>query len=269
MHFQPILSALGVLLMLTGGAMVPCALVDIGTGSESWGVFGLTGFILVGVGGIMAIATGKSNAKTGSREAFLLTSLVWVVLPSAAALPFLALGFSFTDALFETVSGLTTTGATIMTGLDEEQKGLLLWRSILQWIGGVGIIVTAIAILPMLRVGGMQLFHAESSDVSDKFLPRVTEIAKQIIWLYLALTIICFICYLIADMSVFDAVNHSMTTMAAGGYSTSDQSMGKFADTRAIEVAIVFMFLAGLPFTTMLVVLHGGYRSIWRGAPGR
>lgn len=264
MRLQPILSALGVLLMLTGGAMVPCALVDIFTNAESWGVFGLTGFVLAGVGGILHIATGNSDKKTGSREAFLLTSLVWIVLPSAAALPFVALGFSFTDALFETVSGLTTTGATIMTGLDEEQKGLLLWRSILQWIGGVGIIVTAIAILPMLRVGGMQLFRAESSDVSDKMLPRITEVAKQIIWLYVALTILCFICYLIADMTVFEAVNHAMTTMAAGGYSTSDMSMGKFGETRAIEVAIVFMFLAGLPFTTFLVVLHGGYKAIWR-----
>lgn len=264
MRLQPVLSALGILLMLTGGAMGPCAIVDFFTEAESWGVFGLTGFILVILGGVLTIATGKADAKSGTREAFLLTSLVWIVLPIAAALPFLALGFNFTDAVFETVSGLTTTGATIMTGLDEEQKGLLLWRSILQWIGGVGIIVTALAVLPMLRVGGMQLFNAESSDVSDKFLPRVAEIARQITWLYIALTIICGVCYMIAGMDVFDAVNHAMTTMAAGGYSTSDSSIGKYADSRVIEVAIVFMFLAGLPFSTMLVVLYGRYQSIFR-----
>ncbi|MAP95756.1 MAG: cation transporter [Ponticaulis sp.] len=252
------------MLMLTGGAMVPCAIVDFFTNAESWGVFGLTGFLLLGIGGVMAIAAGRSEQQTGTREAFLLTTLVWFVLPLAAATPFLALGFTFTDAFFESVSGLTTTGATIMTGLDTEQKGLLLWRSILQWIGGVGIIVTAIAILPMLRVGGMQLFHAESSDVSDKMLPRVTEIAKQITWLYLALTIVCAICYMIAGMDLFDAINHSMTTMAAGGYSTSDQSMGKFADTRVIEVAIIFMFVAGLPFTTMVMMFHGNYSSLLR-----
>lgn len=257
MNLQPILSALGILLMLTGGAMLPCAVVDFFTSAESWGVFGLTAFVLGGIGGILTIASGNSEKKTGTREAFLLTTLVWAVLPLAAALPFLALGFTFTDAVFESVSGLTTTGATIMTGLDEEQKGLLLWRSILQWIGGVGIIVTAIAVLPMLRVGGMQLFRAESSDVSDKFLPRVTEIAKQITWLYLGLTIACLFCYVVAGMTFFDAVNHAMTTMAAGGYSTSDASMGKYAETRAIEVSIVFMFLAGLPFTTMVLFFHG------------
>ena len=193
-----------------------------------------------------------------------MTALVWAVLPVAAALPFLALGFTFTDGVFEAVSGLTTTGATIMTGLDEEQRGLLLWRSILQWIGGVGIIVTAIAIMPVLRVGGMQLFKAESSDVSGRFLPRVAEIAKQIVWLYVGLTVLCGICYMIAGMNLFDAVNHAMTTMAAGGYSTSDQSMGKFADSRIIEVCIVFMFIAGLPFGSMVLMMHGRYLSLWK-----
>lgn len=264
MQLQPILSALGKLLMLTGGAMVPCAIVDVVSGIETWGVFGLAAFVLFGIGAIIAIASGSEKPRTGPREAFLLTALVWVVLPLAAAFPFLALGFSFTDAVFETVSGLTTTGATIMTGLDNEQRGLLLWRSILQWIGGVGIIVTAIAIMPMLRVGGMQLFQAESSDVSGRFLPHVAEIASQIVWLYIGLTVLCGICYVFAGMGTFDAVNHAMTTMAAGGFSTSDSSMGKFADSRIIEVCIVFMFVAGLPFGTMVLMMHGRVRNLWK-----
>ena len=266
MRFQPVLLALGFLLMITGGAMIPCALVDVAMGEKSWGVFGLTAFAVIGVGGIIAIAAGKpSSERSGTREAFFLTVMVWVTLPLAASLPFMALGFSFTDAYFESVSGLTTTGATIMTGLDTEQKGLLLWRSILQWFGGVGIIVSAIAILPMLRVGGMHLFKTESSDVSGKFLPRVTEIASQITMLYVGLTIVCAMAYAVAGMGAFDAINHAMTTMAAGGYSTSDMSMGKFADTRVIEVSIFFMIIAALPFGTMvLIMLHGHVSSIWR-----
>ncbi|HBF89563.1 MAG TPA: cation transporter [Hyphomonas atlantica] len=263
MQLQPILSALGKLLMLTGGAMVPCAIVDVFSGIETWGVFGLAAFVLFGIGAIIAIASGSEKPRTGPREAFLLTALVWVVLPLAAAFPFLALGFSFTDAVFETVSGLTTTGATIMTGLDNEQGDLLIWRSILQWIGGVGIIVTAIAIMPMLRVGGMQLFQAESSDVSGRFLPHVAEIASQIVWLYIGLTVLCGICYVFAGMGTFDAVNHAMTTMAAGGFSTSDSSMGKFADSRIIEVCIVFMFVAGLPFSLLaMLMLQGRIRPM-------
>lgn len=265
MRSQPILLALGLLLVLLGAAMLPCALTDVLMQEEAWSIFALTGLATMGVGGILAIATGGEQQKTGTREAFLLTVLVWLVLPLAACLPFLAMGFNFTDAYFETVSGLTTTGATIMTGLDEEQKGLLLWRSILQWIGGVGIIVTALAILPMLRVGGMQLFQTESSDVSGKFLPRVREIATQIAILYVGLTVLCGLCYAAAGMTPFDAVNHAMTTMAAGGYSTSDMSIGKYQDLRIIEICTVFMIIAAMPFGVMvLTVFHGRMLSLWK-----
>ena len=265
MRFQPILLAMGLLLVLLGGAMIPCALVDVVMDEEEWSIFGLTGLACMAVGGILAIATGGNQEQTGPREAFLLTVTVWLVLPLAACLPFLAKEFTLTDAYFETVSGLTTTGATIMTGLDNEQPGLLLWRSILQWIGGVGIIVTALAILPMLRVGGMQLFQTESSDVSGKFLPRVREIATQIALLYVGLTVLCAICYAVAGMTVFDAVNHAMTTMAAGGYSTSDQSIGKYQDLRIIEICIIFMILAAMPFGVMvLMVFHARWTSLWK-----
>ncbi len=263
MRFQPILLTLGLLLILTGAAMLPCALTDIIMGEDAWTIFALTGLATMGIGGILAIAASGTQQRTGTREAFLLTVLVWVVLPLASALPFLAVGFSFTDAYFETVSGLTTTGATIMTGLDQEQKGLLLWRSILQWIGGVGIIVTALAVLPTLRVGGMQLFQTESSDISGKFLPRVREIATQITILYVALTVLCGICYAVAGMDAFDAINHAMTTMAAGGYSTSDASIGKYQDLRIIEVCIFFMIVAAMPFGAMVMMMfHGRWNSL-------
>ena len=263
MRLQPILTALGMLLMLTGGAMVPCGIVDFFSGIESWGVFGLTSFMLLGIGGVLVISVGKETQRTGPREAFLLTVVVWVLLPLAATLPFLSLGFSFTDAYFESVSALTTTGATIMTGLDQEQKGLLLWRAILQWIGGVGIIVTAIAILPMLRVGGMQLFKLESNDMSGKFMPRVSEIASHISFVYIGLTVMCAVCYSMAGMTVFEAITHSMTTLSSGGMSTSDQSIGLFSDTRVIEVAIIFMLCASLPFGLFVMTLHGRLTAFW------
>lgn len=263
MRLQPVFLALGYMLILTGLAMIPSALIDFADSHESWGVFALTGFILVGIGGVCVLSTMGQTRKTGQKEAFLLTVLVWVILPLAAAFPFLALGFTFTDAVFESVSGLTTTGSTIITGLQEEQRGLLLWRAILQWIGGVGIIVTAIAILPMLRVGGMQLFQLESSDVSGKFLPRVTEIASQITMVYVALSVLCAMAYGATGMSAFDAIAHAMTTMAAGGYSTYDSSMGEFADTAAIEVAIFFMICAGLPFGALVMMLHGKWNALW------
>lgn len=265
MKYQPIIRALGLLLILTGAAMIPCAIADITMGEEDWTIFAMTSLGVMGFGGLLTITSGNEQQVTGTREAFLLTVLVWLVLPFASCVPFISMGFSFTDAYFETVSGLTTTGATIMTGLDQEQRGLLLWRSILQWIGGVGIIVTAIAILPMLRIGGMQLFQTESSDVTGKFLPRVGEIATQITLLYVGLTIACGICYALAGMTVFDAINHAMTTMAAGGYSTSDQSIGKYQDARIIEICIVFMTLAAMPFAILvLMVFHGRWMSIFK-----
>lgn len=257
MRFQPIVFALGLLLVFTGAAMLPCALVDLAMGEQDWMVFALTGLVTMSVGGVLAIATGKKSENAGTREAFLLTVMAWLIVPLAATLPFLALGFDITDAYFETVSGLTTTGATIMTGLDYEQKGLLLWRSILQWIGGVGIIVAALAIMPSLRVGGMHLFKTESSDMSGKFLPSVSEIAKNTAVVYITLTITCGILYAAAGMDGFDAVNHALTTMSAGGYSTSDMSMGKYSDTPVIWIACIFMSLSVWPFYNFIMIMLG------------
>ena len=154
------------------------------------------------------------------------------------------------------MSGLTTTGATVISGLDEAGKGVLLWRALLQWIGGIGIIVMAIAVLPMLNVGGMQLFRLESSDTSEKILPRATEIAGSITRLYLAISIVCVMAYYWAGMELFDAIAHAMTTIATGGFSTSDESIGHFAP--AVQwIAIGFMCLSSLPFVRYLQVIQG------------
>lgn len=256
MHLRPILLAIGIMTALLGAAMVPCALIDIADDRPEAHVFGVSAFGSIFIGICLWVLCRTEDERTGQREAFLLTVLVWVFLPAIAAIPFIASGMSFTDASFESISGLTTTGSTVLTGLDDRPRGLLLWRAILQWIGGIGIIVTAIAILPQLRVGGMQLFQLESSDVSGKFLPRVTEIATQTGLIYLGLSILCAILYFANGMTPFDAIAHAMTTMAAGGYSTHDASFGYFGNG-AESVGILFMILAGLPFARFIMLVRG------------
>jgi len=205
MQLRPVLLATGIMTALLGVAMIPSALIDIADKREAWGVFAISAFGTIFIGICLALLVGQDEGKTGPREAFFLTVLIWVMLPAVAAIPFIFAGETLTDSVFESVSGLTTTGATILTGLDGTSRGILLWRAILQWIGGIGIIVTAIAILPSLRVGGMQLFQIESSDVSGKFLPRVTEIAAQTGIVYLVLSVACAVLYSINGMNTFDS----------------------------------------------------------------
>ena len=265
MQMRPVLFAVGLMSVMVGIAMIPSALIDYFDGSEQWPVFAMSSFGSIFIGACLAIMSRGDEDRTGQREAFLLTVLVWLVLPAIGTIPLVASGMSLTDGMFESMSGLTTTGATVLTGLDDLPRGLLLWRAILQWIGGIGIIVTALAILPGLRVGGMQILQIESSDVSGKFLPRVTEIAMQTGIVYLLATSLCAILYFVSGMVPFDAIAHAMTTLSAGGYSTHDASFGFYADTPAIYVAIVFMIVAGLPFSLLvLTILHGRFRAILR-----
>ncbi len=186
---------------------------------------------------------------------FLITSLVWTIASVFAALPFVFINhISFTDAYFETMSGITTTGSTVLSGLDSMAPSILLWRSTLQWLGGIGFIVMAVAVLPMLNVGGMKLFNTESSDWSDKSSPRAKTVAKNIVMVYVALTMLCILGYLITGMGWFDAINHAFTTLSTGGYSTSDGSMNHFSNG-SHWVATLFMFLGGLPFLLFVSAL--------------
>lgn len=238
-------------------------LVDLAYNDTSWSAFAMSGMITTLGGLILSLGNYVPNPQLRARGAFLLTTLSWVALSLCGAVPFILapIGIGFTDALFESVSGITTTGATILTGLDDAPKGVLMWRSLLQWIGGIGIIVTAMAVLPMLKIGGMQLFRMESSDMSEKILPRTASLAAAIGGIYLVLTVLCVSGYLLTGMSGFDAIAHAMTTLATGGYSTSDASLGGFMRGGADLVAIAFMLAGALPFGVYLLLMRGNVKA--------
>jgi len=233
--------------------------VDLSVGNSDWQVFALISGIVVFFGSILFLSNrGEYNEMT-IQQAFLLTFISWLLMPAFGALPFVfsELSLSYTDAYFEAMSGISTTGSTVITGLDKAPPGILLWRSLLQWFGGVGIIVMAVAILPILKIGGMQLFKVESFNVSDKMLPRATQLATALSLIYVGLTIICAVTFWLAGMTAFEAVCHSFTTIATGGFSTSDGSVGYF-DSALIDYTVTFFMIVGsLPFLLYLRALRG------------
>lgn len=248
---------IGLLLGAVSVGMLLPAMADAAIGHEDWQVFIASALVTGFIAGALILTNRGKLPPLSVKQAFLLTSLSWLALTGFAALPFAfsGLGLSYTDAFFEAMSGLTTTGATIITNLDAAPPGILLWRALLQWFGGIGIIVMAISVLPMLNVGGMQLFRLESSDTSEKILPRTAQIAGSITRLYFAITLVCVLAYVLAGMNVFDAVAHAMTTIATGGFSTRNESLGAFAPSVAI-VAIIFMLASSLPFVAYLQLVN-------------
>lgn len=203
----------------------------------------------------------------GVREMFLLTTCIWIIASAFAALPLMLVQhISYTDAYFETMSGITTTGSTVLSGLDTTAHSVLLWRSILQWLGGVGFVVMGVAILPYLNVGGMRLFQTESSDWSDKNTAKTRHTAAHVIYVYVCLTALCYFGYLFAGMTSFEAINHAMTTLSTGGYSTSDQSMAHFSSAAQWN-GTFFMFLGGLPFLLLINTIHRrDYKTVFYDA---
>lgn len=258
MNFRPIAFLTGLLLSALAVAMTPPALADLIEGNPNWLVFvaagGLT--LFVGVGLSVSCWQGR-GFNISVRETFLFTTVSWAALAAFAALPFVFadLNLSYTDAFFEAMSGLTTTGSTVIVGLDFAAPGLLLWRALLQWIGGIGIVVTAIAILPALQVGGMQLFRAEAAEQNEKVLPRAAQIASGIGGIYVGGTTLIAAAYWIAGMNVFDAVTHAMTTVATGGYANYDASFGVFEGPVIPLIATIGMVLGSLPFIMYLKMM--------------
>jgi trk system potassium uptake protein TrkH len=263
---------IGMMLLVLTVFMFPPAITDIVARNEDWKVFAASAFA-TGFLGLMLVlvSRGSWSEHVSLKEGFVLTVLSWIVLCVMASIPFMFLGrdASVANALFEAVSGLTATGATVLTGLDHLPPGMLLWRSILQWIGGVGIVVMALVMLPFLRVGGMQLFRTESSDRSDKFMPRVGEVISLIAVTYLCLTVACGIAYYWAGMTAFDALNHAMTTVSTAGFSTHDKSFGHF-DEKAIHwIAIVFMLGSCMPLVLYVKMVRSRSLAVWNDAQVR
>ena len=266
MIFQPVLYVIGYLLSALSIILCLPAAVDAFYGDNQWQSFTFSSLISLFFGIILILANKSDNFNMTIKQAFLFTTLSWVFIAFFGSLPFMFsdLELSFTDAFFESMSGITTTGSTVLSGLDNLPHGILIWRSLLQWMGGIGIVVIAIAFLPILKVGGMQLFHTESSESSEKVLPRAAQIASIIGIIYLFLTILCSGLLYFFGMPVFDSIAHSMTTLATGGFSTSDMSIGKYDNVNIELIISLFMILGSLPFVLYLQTLRGNFFVIFK-----
>ncbi|NNE06910.1 MAG: potassium transporter [Xanthomonadales bacterium] len=263
MRYASIQRIIGALIALSSIMMIPPALVSWWFHDHTLDLFLVSAAILLVSGLIIFLPVRSVNHELRVRDGFLIVVCCWLALALVGALPFLLLAtpqLSYVDALFESMSGLTTTGATILTNIDAMPRGILFYRQQLQWLGGMGIIVLAVAILPMLRVGGMQLYRAETPGPlkDSKLTPRITETAKALWLIYLGITVVCSLAYWLAGMSLFDAVCHAFSTVAIGGFSTHDASLAWFDNPTIELIAVLFMMIAGINFA-----LHF---SAWRKA---
>lgn len=266
MDLRPVVYVIGLLTCVLGATMVVPMVIDIAEDNGHWPAFAESAMISLVVGGALAVASANGpRDRLTLQQSFLLATGVWVVLPLFGALPMVlgATDARAVDAIFESMSGLTTTGSTVFTGLDALPRGLLLWRSMLQWFGGIGIVIVAMVFLPELRVGGMQIFRSEAFDTGGKILPRAAEIASRITAIYVGLTILCALAYVAVGMDGFQAINHALTTMSTGGFSTGDASFGAYQGLPEY-VASVFMVLASLPFVLYVQAMAGRVRPLWQ-----
>ncbi|MDQ6974963.1 MAG: TrkH family potassium uptake protein [Mariprofundaceae bacterium] len=269
MHVRGIVWILGILSLLYGmGMLIPTG-IALFYGSGEFYHFAFACILTLLMGAVAFFYFGEQPERLSHRDGFLIVALAWVLLSVLGALPFMTTNVcpSIFDALFESASGLTTTGATVLSGLDNMPHSILFWRSMQEWLGGMGIIVLAVAIMPLLGVGGMQLFRAEApGPVKDKLTARVTETAKVLWYIYLMMTVVCAIAYGLAGMEWFDAINHAMCTVAIGGFSTHDASIGYYASPLIESVTVVFMILAGINFTLHFAAMHNNlsFNSYWK-----
>jgi trk system potassium uptake protein TrkH len=249
-----------------GGIMLVPAAVEIGPGGGDPWVFVLAGAVTILSGALMALATANGlGLSLTIRQSFLLTTLTWVVLPAFGALPLVLMAnpMGGLDAYFEAVSGMTTAGTTVIPNLNDQTPGILLWRSILQWLGGLGIVIVALIFLPVMKIGGMQHFRSEGFDTMGKVLPRVRDISLMLLQIYAGLTAVSALAFLLAGMGAYDAINHALSAISTGGMSTRDESLAAFG-APAHYVAIVSMWFAGLPFIRYIQLVRGDPRPLWR-----
>jgi len=252
-NYKTVFFTIGMLLIILGAFMLIPFFIQFIYGEEN-NTFLSSALVTAFIGMLLVLTNLEENRKLNLQQAFLLTTLSWLSIAIFGCIPFLLsdLNLSFVDSFFESMSGITTTGSTIITYLDNAPKSILIWRAILQWLGGIGIIVMAITILPLLNVAGMQLFRMESSDTTEKILPRTREITLIISLIYLALTLACGIAYWLTGMNIFDSIAHSMTTIATGGFSTYNNSIGYFQSPKIEIISIIFIILGSIPFITYL-----------------
>jgi trk system potassium uptake protein len=262
-NYKAIFYINGILLLVLSASMLAPMALDLADASPDWRVFGSAHLITAFAGCLMIFVNHQKSFSLTLRDAFLMTCVSWITLAAFGALPFCLsqLQLSFTDAFFESMAGITTTGSTVITGLDDLPRGILLWRSILQWLGGIGFLIVALAILPLLQISGMQIFKTQSFDI-EKMLPSGSQIALFICLIYAAMTAACALLLTYAGMPVFHAICHALTTVSTGGFSTSDQSIRKF-DSAGIEAVLAtFMILGSLPFALYLRVMRGDLKSL-------
>jgi trk system potassium uptake protein len=260
-NYKTVFFTLGILQIILGASMFLPIIIQLIYSEIDSSFFGAS-IITIVFGTLFFLSNLDHDKKLNLQQAFLLTALSWLSIAIFGSLPFIFsnLNLSFTDSFFESMSGITTTGSTILSNLEITPKSILLWRAILQWLGGIGIIVMAITLMPIMNVGGMQLFKISSNDSSEKILPKSKEIALRLIYIYSSLTILCAFTYWIFGMSIFDSLTHSMTTIATGGFSNYNESIGYF-NSIPIEIAsMLFIILGSLPFIVYIKFINGDKR---------
>ena len=253
-NLKPIALVSGTVVCAVGFFLFIPLITELIYQTETWQSYAVPILLYLIVGGSLVITNRNVDLKISLKEAFIITVLSWILLTFLCAVPFLytEVNLGIVDALFESMSGVTTTGATTLSNLESLPKGILLWRAFLQWLGGIGIVVIALFILPFLRIGGMQLFHLEGDDPYDKTLPKISSVVKKIFVIYALLTVALIFLYYVCGMMPFDAISHSFTTISTGGFSTYDSSFAFFNNDKILLVAIIFMILGSLPFLVLI-----------------
>ncbi|MDC3151525.1 TrkH family potassium uptake protein [Candidatus Pelagibacter sp.] len=264
-NYKTVFFTLGVLLIVLGFSMlVPVSIQLIYREFNS--TFIISSIITITFGALFFLANIDHNRSLSTQQAFLLTALSWIGVAIFGSIPFIFsdLNLSITDAFFESMSGITTTGATIINNLSDTPKAILSWRAILQWLGGIGIIVMAITLMPIMNIGGMQLLKISSGDSSEKILPKTKQISLRLVLIYFSLTLLCAFFYKVCGMNFFDSLTHSMTTIATGGFSNYNQSIGFFESAKIEYVSIVFIILGSIPFISYIKFLSGNKKIIFK-----
>ena len=260
MNYKSILNLLGILLVIFSFAFIPPLVVTFIYRETLSEIFLSSFLFLISLGGLMWFISRQKGLPLNISDGFIITTMFWVVLAFAGSIPFYFFGLSINDAIFESVSGITTTGATLIVGLDDLPKSLLLYRQLLQWIGGMGLIILAVAVMPALGIGGSQLYKMElpGSHGNQKLTPKITDSAKALWKIYFGLTLACALLYILSGMDLFDAIAHSLSTVAGGGFSTHDKSIGFFNSSLIEAVCIIFMLLSAASFAVHYAAIFGG-----------